>query len=192
VALSTRGDYDLWQVVDRQGTRLALDEELVSVTTAGGDTSFALAETAVMAGATRVVRQRQTYVHDALHAFLRRWIYRDQTLLDLGRPVLWGTLALVLGGVIGAWAQAVVDARRWRAPLWPQSARFVILDQVERLSGAPAPPLPVASPPLPQGLLSSAAPRPSTSTSARATADASGRPALPSAPSGSWPGPFFQ
>ena len=43
VAFSRGGEYDLWQVVDRTGARLALDEDLVSVTTATGETSFALA-----------------------------------------------------------------------------------------------------------------------------------------------------
>lgn len=59
VAVTARGEYDLWQVIDRHGTRLAPDEELVSVTTASGETSFALADTAVKAGATRLVWQRR-------------------------------------------------------------------------------------------------------------------------------------
>ena len=62
----------------------------MTVTSATGETSFALSDTAVKAGATRLVWQREPYPHAALHAFLRRWIYHDQTLLDLVQPALWG------------------------------------------------------------------------------------------------------
>ena len=112
---TTSGTYDLLQLDDRTGRRLALEEELVTVTSATGETSFALSDTAVKAGATRLVWQRDPYDQAALHRFLGRWIYHDQTLLDLAQPVFWGALAVFLGGLIGARSQQVVHARAWRA-----------------------------------------------------------------------------
>ena len=50
LAFSTSGLYELLQVADGKGSRLALDEELVSVTTATGETSFALSDAAVKGG----------------------------------------------------------------------------------------------------------------------------------------------
>ena len=114
-SFTTSGTYELLQLDDRTGRRLALEEELVTVTSATGETSFALSDTAVKAGATRLVWQREPYDHAALHRFLGRWIYHDQTLLDLAQPVLWGALAVFLGGLIGARSQQVVHARAWRA-----------------------------------------------------------------------------
>jgi hypothetical protein len=195
VAVTARGDYDLWQVIDQKGSRLALDEELVSVTSVAGDTSFALSDTAVKVGATRLVWQRHTYDHTALHAFLREWIYRGQSLLDLVIPAIWGTLALFLGGVMGARAQAVVDARRWRAgsSTWnpPGLPRPVIIDHVDSQRRPPASSLVVANRPSPEGLV------PSPASPPRLTSGAAAGPAppvrvSPPAPSAAWPDPFFR
>ena len=175
VAMTTRGEYALWQVVDQRGSRLAVDEELVSVTSATGETTFALSDAVVTAGATGLVWRRESYPHAALHAFLRRWIYHEQTPLDLLLPALWAALALFLGGVIGVRAQAVVDARTWRARsrMWhPQgSMPPVILDHVDRSPRAPAS-LPAAAHGLGASAAGSAPPGP--------------------APPAAWPDPFFQ
>lgn len=192
VAFSSRGEYDLWQVVNRTGARLALDEDLVSVTTATGETSFALAAPAATAGATRLASTRQTYAHAALHAFLRRWIYRDQTVLDLLLPALWSALALFLGGVIGARAQAVVDARWWRAPspTWSASGPPVVIESVNGVPGVSA--LRPATERLPSLSRPALSPGPAPSTRPPAGADVPARPAVqPSSPA-SWPGPLFQ
>ncbi len=192
VAVSTRGEYHLWQVVDRTRARLALDEDLVSVTTATGETSFGLATPAATAGATRLVSTRQTYAHAALHAFLRRWIYRDQTVLDLLLPALWSALALFLGGVIGARAQAVVDARSWRAPspTWSATGPPVVLDPVDRVPRVPAP-LP-ATPRLPSPSRPAPSPTPAPSTRPPAGAAVPARATVPPSSPASWPDPFFQ
>jgi hypothetical protein len=193
-AVTARGEYEQWQVIDQKGRRLALDEELVTITNATGETSFALSDTALKAGAMRLVSQRETYDHTALDAFLRTWIYRGQTLLDLMIPALWGTLALFVGGVIGARAQAVADARRWRVDSrpGPPPPPSVIIDHVERLPHALASAPTVERRNSPQGLAPGPTPRPSTPTSASATAGMSGRSVLPAASSTSWPDPFFQ
>ena len=73
VCAERRGVDDQWSRTscgtwsNRTGRRLALDEELVTVTSATGETSFALSDTAVKAGATRLVWQRESYRHAALH-----------------------------------------------------------------------------------------------------------------------------
>ena len=109
------GSYDLLYIVDRQGSRLALDEELVTVTTANGQTSFALSEAAAQAGATRLEWKQEPYPHAALHRFFRQAIYHEQTVFELAQPALWGAVAVFLGGMVGARSQDIVHTRAWRA-----------------------------------------------------------------------------
>jgi hypothetical protein len=184
VAVTSLGEYDVWQIVDKAGARLALDEDLVSVTTVAGETSFALAAPPSTVQA-RLVSARQTYPHTALHAFLRRWIYRDQTVLDLlVWPPLWTALALVLGGVIGTRAQAVVDARASRPQSAAWSATAVIIDHVDRPRARP--PLMPAHTPVPPhpGL----PPTPAAATPSSARDRLRAHTAAPA----SWPEPFFK
>lgn len=196
VALTTGGSYELWHVVDRTGSRLALDEELVTVTAATGETSFALSDTAVKAGATRLVWQREPYDHVALHRFLSRWIYHDQTPIDLAQPACWGALALFLGGVIGAWSQNVLSTRAWRAryparemdgPTAP-----AIIDYVPSTPRWPASPPALAGRPSNQVRVPIPPRLPASSTRAIAAGDLAGRRGVPHASSGSWPDPFFK
>ncbi len=139
----TSGEFALLHVVDARGSRIALDEELVSVASATGDATFALAEDASKAGATRIEWRRERYAHAALHPFLRRWIYRDQTLLDLATPPLWTALVLFVGGALGARLQGSVDARRARDPYPRWDTRLptppvvpVVIEPVRDLSHA--------------------------------------------------------
>ena len=196
LALTTTGRYDLVQVVDRTGSRLALDEELVSVTTAAGETSFALSDAAVKAGATRLVWQRQSYTHAALHAFLGRWIYHDQTLFDLVQPALWGAVALLLGGIIGARSQAIVHARSWRAQYAPREADWTmapaVIDCVDRTPRSRATSVASADRPSDQVRVPIPAPLPARLTCALAAGDVTHPRAAPHAPPGSWPDPFFK
>ena len=115
LGVTTTGSYDLLYMVDRQGTRLALDEELVTVTAANGQTSFALSEAAAQAGATRLEWKQELYPHAALHRFFRRAIYHEQTVFELAQPALWGAVAVFLGGMVGARSQDIVHTRAWRA-----------------------------------------------------------------------------
>ncbi len=187
------GEFELLYVVNARGSRIALDEELVSVTTATGDTTFALAEDAIKAGATRLEWRRERSPHAALHCFLRRWIYRDQTPLDLVTPPLWTALVLFLGGVLRARIQGVVDRRaRERYARWDTHppTQAVVIDHVERPSRPPGSSLAVTHRPSSQGLVANPAP-PTGLT--RASAVGSGAERSVSRPTPpSWSAPFFQ
>ena len=112
IGVAGRADYRLLQVVDRTGSRLALEDEVMSVRTASGEVSWALTEPAVRAGDLRLVWHDARHVHRQFHAFLRRWIYRNQGLVDLVTPAIEGALGVLLVGLIIALPQ---DAARRRA-----------------------------------------------------------------------------
>jgi hypothetical protein len=50
------GTYQALQVIDRTGTRLALDEEVMPVTAAAGESSWALTDAAIRAGDRRLTQ----------------------------------------------------------------------------------------------------------------------------------------
>jgi hypothetical protein len=114
--------YVLLNVVDRKGSRLALDEEVMPVTTASGESTFALTEEAVRMGDRRLVFQQGQYDNARLHAFLGHWIYRDQTFIDFLRPGLWGGLGVFFVGLLvaiprdAARARARKEGRRLKGP----------------------------------------------------------------------------
>src|SRR6059058_2020368 len=93
------GQYRLLHVVDRNGRRLPLDEEVQPVGSATDET-FVLTELGRQAGDIRLEWPDGTYDHAALHAVLREWIYRDQTPTDLVRPALWWTLVVFGLGLV--------------------------------------------------------------------------------------------
>jgi hypothetical protein len=99
IGFTTTGRYRLLQVVDAKGSRLALDDEVTPAPTEIGEPSFALTGAALRAGDRRLVWQDASYGHAKLYAFLRHWIYRDQTLTDLLRPAGWGILGVWLLGL---------------------------------------------------------------------------------------------
>jgi hypothetical protein len=82
------GTYQTLQVIDRTGSRLALDEEVTPVTTTSGEPSWALTEAAMRAGDQRLTWRSDRYAHATLHASLLHWIYRDQGLVPLVAPAL--------------------------------------------------------------------------------------------------------
>jgi hypothetical protein len=102
LGIMTTGRYRLLQVVDQHGSRLALDDEVTPVTMASGEMTFALIDAARSIGDRRLVWQDGSYSHAKLHAFLGRWIYRDQTLADLLMPTLWGGLGVFVVGLLVA------------------------------------------------------------------------------------------
>lgn len=110
VSLTGAGPYALLHVVDGSGHRLALDDQIepASVT---ADMPFRLTEQARHAGARGLVWHDARYPHAALHAFLRRWIYEDQRLIDLTRPAAWSGLTVFL---VGALVAIPVDLSRAR------------------------------------------------------------------------------
>ena len=102
INLSRSGRYLMLNVVDRKGSRLALDEEVTPVRTATGEKTFALTEEALKAGDKRLVFQQVQYDNARLHQFLGHWIYRDQTFMDFLRPGLWGGLGVFCVGLLVA------------------------------------------------------------------------------------------
>jgi hypothetical protein len=144
LGVTTTGSYDLLYVVDGEGTRLALDDELVTVTAANGQTSFALSEAVALGGATRLEWKPDPYPHAALHRFFRRAIYHEQTVFELAQPALWGAVAVFLGGIVGARSQEIVHARAWRASRmcergWAPTP--AIIDCTDHRLGGPTPPV---------------------------------------------------
>src|SRR3989441_3542908 len=108
------GRYRLLQVIDRKGNRLPLDEEVQPLTTATDETAFGLSDLGVQAGDLRLAWQERSYDHARLHAALRDWIYRDQTLTDLATPALWGSLAVFAIGLVIAIPKDLARARARR------------------------------------------------------------------------------
>ena len=91
------GRYALLNVVDKKGSRLALNEEAMPLK---AENTFALTEAAMELGDRRLVWQQGQYSNAGLHAFLRHWIYRDKTLLDFLRPALFGGLGVFIVGLL--------------------------------------------------------------------------------------------
>jgi hypothetical protein len=114
LGFTASGHYRLLQVVDGKGSRLALDDEVHLITTPAGEATFALTEAAVRAGDRQLVWQDGSYNHAALHAFLGRWIYRDQAVLDLVRAAGWGGLGVLVAGLVIAIPADVARARERR------------------------------------------------------------------------------
>jgi hypothetical protein len=109
-------------VADGKGTRLALDEEVMPVITANGETTFALTDEALKAGDKRLVFQQVRYDNAKLHEFLGHWIYRDQTFTDFLLPALWGGLGALCLGLLPALPKDAIRSheqkhgRRLRGP----------------------------------------------------------------------------
>lgn len=142
------GTVNLLYIVDAKGRRLALDEQVVSITNGTGERAFGLAETAIKAGATRLEWRREHYPYAALRTFLRRWIYRDQSLVDLVAPPIWTALVLILGGAIGIRIERLVEDQRERdrAPRRAE-APFYGAPQADGPSHPPAASLPAKTRP---------------------------------------------
>jgi hypothetical protein len=111
INLSRTGRYLMLDVVDRRGTRLALDEEVTAVTTATGEKSFALTDEAMKAGDKRLLFQQVQYDNAKLYEFLGHWIYRDQSVTDFLLPALWGGLGVFCFGLLAAIPKDAVRAR---------------------------------------------------------------------------------
>jgi hypothetical protein len=106
--------YQLLDVIDRQGHRFALNDEVQPVTTDANETTFTLSEAGVHAGDRGLVWQTASYSHTKLHAFLAKWIYLDQSLTDLAMPALWTTVVVFVVGLVVAIPRDVARARARR------------------------------------------------------------------------------
>ena len=92
------GHYLLLNAVNKQGSHLALDEEVTET----GNGGYALTDEAVQAGDQRLEWQRGQFDNAKMHAYLGHWIYGDQNFLDLVKPALWGGLGVLLVGLVVA------------------------------------------------------------------------------------------
>jgi hypothetical protein len=130
LGFTVTGNYRLLHVIDGKGSRLALDDEVRPVTTATGMMPFDLTEPAVRAGDRHLVWHEASYPHAALHAFLRRWIYREQAVTDLVSPGAWGGLGMFGVGILIAIPFDLARARerrhgrRLKGPELVTAARF--------------------------------------------------------------------
>jgi type IV secretory pathway TraG/TraD family ATPase VirD4 len=93
-------DYRLLEVENRQGHRLAVNEDVVAVENAPrGYVPLALSERSHQQGNARLVLQpKAQYKNEELKLYIRHWIYRDQTWGDF---LYW---PLISGGVMFVWA----------------------------------------------------------------------------------------
>lgn len=111
-ALRKDGWYTLLMAETRKGpAHLAFNEEVVPVTTASGENTFALTDEAVKAGDVKFEWERGRYDNSKLHQALAHWIYNDQSFTDLARPALWGGLGVFLVGLIVAIPKDAARAR---------------------------------------------------------------------------------
>jgi hypothetical protein len=101
-ALRKDGWYTLLAVVTKKDSRLAIDRDVEPVTTAAGESTFALTEEAMKTGAVKLEWQCERYDDAKLHALLAHWIYNDQSLTDLVKPALWGGLGVFAVGLMVA------------------------------------------------------------------------------------------
>jgi hypothetical protein len=128
------GRYTLLNVADKKGTRLALDEEVVPVTTTKGEATFALSDTAVMAGDKRLVFLQAEYNNGKLHDFLGHWIYRDQTVMFFG-PAAWGSLGVLCIGFVAAIPRDRIRAKERRVGRRLRGPELVTPKRFNRESG---------------------------------------------------------
>jgi hypothetical protein len=135
LGFTATGRYRLLHVVDRKGSRLALDEEVLPDTLPSAESSFALTAAAVRAGDRRLVWQVTSYAHAPLHRFLQHWIYRDQSLLDLVMPAVWGALGLGILGLLLAVPMDLARARERRHGRRLKGPELVTVGQFNRRLG---------------------------------------------------------
>jgi hypothetical protein len=114
------GWYTLLQVVTRKGSRLALDGDVVTAVTESGVNTFALTKETLKHGAMRLEFHRTYCNNSEMHAYLGRWIYQNQTPMDLVRPALWAGLVLFFAGLLPA---TFLDRRRSIAPRYGKRPR---------------------------------------------------------------------
>jgi hypothetical protein len=114
LGITTPGRYRLLSVTDRTGTRMALEHEVRPLTLPTGAHTFALTNAAVQAGDQRLVWQDATYAHGSFHAFLRRWIYHDQTVADLLMPAVTIVVGCLAMGLVVAVPLDLKGARERR------------------------------------------------------------------------------
>ena len=130
------GRYRLLLVETRRGSRLAIDEEVVPVSTPTGEMNFALSELARQAGSGRLVWRDRVMNHDRLHTDLEVSIYRNQTLFDLARPSLIAVVVVLIGGLLFAIPKDVQRSRSRRHGRRLKGPELVSIRQFNRRTRA--------------------------------------------------------
>lgn len=102
------GTYSVLVVLTRTGSHLALDSDVFE----RGEHSFGLSEQAARAGAVKLEWQRQHFQSVQLHEWLRHWIYKDQLLIDMDKPALFGGLGIFAATLFLAIPKAIARAKR--------------------------------------------------------------------------------
>src|SRR6266851_5439328 len=116
------GRYRLLLMDNRRGSRLAIDEEVVPISSPTGDTTFALSQLAQQAGSGHLLWRDLVVNHARLHADLQVWIYRNQTLTELARPSLITVFVVLIAGLLVAipkdvqWSRSRRHGRRLKGP----------------------------------------------------------------------------
>ena len=129
LALRT-GRYRLLLMENRRGTRLAIDEEIIPMSTSTGEATFALSELARQARTGRLVWRHSVVDHARLHTDLEVWIYGGRTLTDLARPSLITALVVLILGLLVAipkdvqWSRSRRHGRRLKGPELVTAHRF--------------------------------------------------------------------
>ena len=124
------GRYRLLLMENRRGTRLAIDEEIVPMSTSTGEASFALSELARQARSGRLVWRDVVIDHGRLHTDLEVWIYGNQTVTNLARPSLITALVVSILGLLVAipkdvqWSRSRRHGRRLKGPELVAPRRF--------------------------------------------------------------------
>ena len=102
------GTYSVLVVLTRTGNRLALDSDVIE----RGEYSFALTEQAARDGAVKLEWQRRQFQNVQLYEWLRHWIYKDESLIDMDKPALFGGLAVFAVSLLVAVPKDIARARR--------------------------------------------------------------------------------
>lgn len=102
------GTYSVLVISTRTGSRLALDSDVIE----RGEYSFALSEAAARAGAVKLEWERRHFQNAQLYGWLRHWIYKDESLIDMDKPALFGGLAIFGVSLLVAIPKDIARARR--------------------------------------------------------------------------------
>jgi GTPase SAR1 family protein len=124
------GRYRLLLIENRRVSRLAIDEEVVPVSTATSEATFALSDLARQAWSGRLVWRDLVVNHARLNGQLRVYIYANQRLIDLARPSLIAAVVVLVAGLLIAipkdvqWSRSRRHGRRLKGPELVSARRF--------------------------------------------------------------------
>jgi len=133
---------------NRRRSRLAIDEEVVPISSPTGDTTFALSQLAQRVNSGHLVWRELVVNHARLHADLQVWIYRNQTPTELARPSLITVLVVLIAGLLVAipkdvqWSRSRRHGRRLKGPELVSVGQFNHRTRADGIAFAQMPRLP--------------------------------------------------